>query len=308
MRLADLVQQAAARLCRAGLPADEAALDAEVLARHVLGWDRARYFAYRDEPPPPGFAERYRALVARRSRREPTAYLVGRREFWGLEFEVTPDVLIPRPETELIVEEALVVARQMGREPRSIVDAGTGSGCLAVTLARLFPHARVTATDTSPSALAVARLNAARHGVADRIHFVEGPFVPQSIESADLIVSNPPYVSAKDLASLPPEVRDWEPRAALIGGDAGIEAIDALVAQASTCLVDGGWLVFEFGADQAAAVQELVASKGFEIERLAHDLQGLPRVAIARRARDGRARSDRTESHGPALSDSATRG
>jgi release factor glutamine methyltransferase len=155
--------------------AGEAATDAEVLARHVLGWDRATYLARRRDPAPAGFESRYAPLAARRERREPVSIITGRREFWGLEFAVGPAVLTPRPETELIVETALDLLGTRRDAPLAIADVGTGSGCLAVTLAREFPRAVVTAVDVSAAALAVARRNAATHGVAGRIHWVEAP-------------------------------------------------------------------------------------------------------------------------------------
>lgn len=285
MRLIDEVRQAVARLQAAGLEPDEAAIDAEVLARFVLGWDRARYLTRRHEVPPSGFSERYAQLTDRRARREPTAYIVGRREFWDLEFAVTPAVLIPRPETELIIEEAQQLARTWGRAPRHILDAGTGCGCLAVTLARLFPTARVTATDRSPEALAVARQNARCHGVADRIGFVEGSFVPDDVEPPpDLIVSNPPYVPTADLAHLRPEVRDYEPRAALDGGANGLDAIRQLLALARRRLAPDGWVLFEFGSGQEEAVRKLASEQGLAVRHIRADLQGLPRVAAATHA------------------------
>ena len=171
--LADRVARAGACFARAGVAADEAAADAEVLARHVLGWDRATYLARRRDPAPQGFEARYAPLADRRARREPVSLLTGRREFWGLAFAVGPAVLTPRPETELIVETALALFGDRRAAPLAIADVGTGSGCLAVTLAREFPRAAVTGVDISADALAVARRNAAAHGVADRIAWVE---------------------------------------------------------------------------------------------------------------------------------------
>ena len=173
--LADRVARAGDRFAHAGVGADEAAADAEVLARHVLGWDRATYLARRRDPAPPGFEVRYSPLADRRARREPVSIITGRREFWGLAFAVGPAVLAPRPETELIVEMALELFGDQRGAPLAIADVGTGSGCLAVTLAREFPRAAVTAVDISSAALAVARRNAVAHGVADRIAWIEAP-------------------------------------------------------------------------------------------------------------------------------------
>ena len=171
--LAERVARARDNFARAGVAANEAAADAEVLARHVLGWDRATYLARRRDPAPPAFETRYAPLADRRARREPVSLLTGRREFWGLTFAVGPAVLTPRPETELIVETALALFGDRRAAPLAIADVGTGSGCLAVALAREFPRAAVTGIDVSPDALVVARRNAAAHDVADRVDWVE---------------------------------------------------------------------------------------------------------------------------------------
>jgi release factor glutamine methyltransferase len=270
-------------LTRAGLGLDEATLDAEVLARHVLGWDRARLVARWRDAAPAGFAGRLDMLVARRAAREPVAYITGHREFWGLDFEVTPDVLIPRPETELVIEEARLFAAEV-RLPCSAVDVGTGSGCIAIALAREFPGVQVTATDMSRAALAVARRNAERLGVADRLALVEADLLHGLRGTADLIVSNPPYVAAGDAPSLPPEVRLHEPGAALFGGDAdGLHIIRRLLASAATHLAPGGRLIMEFGFGQDGAVREAAQNSGWETLRVAPDLQAIPRVAVLRR-------------------------
>ena len=282
MTIHDHVRCAAGELAEAGIGGDRAALDAELLARHVLGWDRARYLAERRGPAPAGFAVRYGDLVTRRRRREPAAYIVGTREFWGLELEVTPDVLIPRPETELIVEQTLAACA--GAPPRTIVDVGTGSGCLAVALACEFEHARVTATDVSHSALTVARRNAARHGVASRVGFVQTDLLEGVALEADVIVSNPPYVASLAAPSLLPDVRDHEPAVALYGGPAGLDVIGRLLAQAARCLRPAGLLVWEFGYDHEDDIRALIARGGWQLERIGEDLQGIPRVAVVRRA------------------------
>lgn len=281
MTIHDHVRRAADELAGAGIGGERAAFDAEVLARHALGWDRARYLAERRGEAPAGFAVRFEGLVGRRRLREPVAYITGTREFWGLEFEVTPDVLIPRPESELIVEQAL--AARAGAPPRRVVDVGTGSGCLAIALAREWPDARVTATDVSRTALVVARRNAARHGVLPRLRFVQADLLDGVAPEADVIVSNPPYVASLAAPSLLPDVRDHEPSVALFGGPAGLDVIERLLAQAARGLRPGGVLLWEFGYDHEDHVRALIARGGWHLDRIGEDLQGIPRVAVVRR-------------------------
>jgi release factor glutamine methyltransferase len=267
---------------RAGIDADEAALDAEVLARHVLGWDRAALVARWREGAPESFDEHFQPLITRRASREPVAYLVGHREFWNLDFEVTPDVLIPRPETELIIEEALKHAREVCL-PREIVDVGTGSGCIAIALARELPSACVTGTDISIAALDVARRNAERHGVAQRIRFVNA-YLLDDVAPVDLIVSNPPYIPAGDAPGLQPEVGQYEPAGALFGGPGdGLELVRRLLASAGAHLADEGRLMIEFGFGQEAPLREAALDAGWHVVRICNDLQAIPRVAILRR-------------------------
>ena len=262
----------------AGIAEDEAAIDAEVLARHVLGWDRAVLVTRAREVPPANFETQFGALVERRLRREPVALIVGHREFWNLDFDVTPDVLVPRPETELIVEIALELASE-GMVWRRIIDVGTGSGCLAVALAAEFPRARVVATDNSPAALAVARRNAKRHGVAERITFVECDLLAGVADTAELIVSNPPYVPDEHKPLLPPEVH-YEPPGALFGGRDGMDAIRRLLEAAPARLAAGGRLVVEFGFGQDAQVAALAAAARWRVIEIRRDLQQIPRVAV----------------------------
>jgi release factor glutamine methyltransferase len=270
---------ARARLAAAGLIADEAALDADVLARHVLQWERATFIARAADQAPDGFAAAYHALVERRARREPVAYIRARREFWGRDFIVTPAVLIPRPETELLVEESL---DRPGGGAARIADIGTGSGCLAVTLALEWPTAEVTATDVSVDALAVARANAA--SLKARVDFRAGPLLADADGPFDLIVSNPPYVAERDRASLPPEVREFEPSGALFAGEDGLQVIRELVPAAADRLSSAGRLLIEIGHDQAAAVAAVIErSPGLSLERWRPDLRGIPRVAVIRK-------------------------
>lgn len=228
---------------------------------------------------PPDFESRFAPLVERRARREPIAHIVGHREFWNLEFDVTPDVLIPRPETELILEIATELASE-GLVWRRIIDVGTGSGCLAVSLAVEFPAARVTAADISSAALAVARGNAMRHGVADRIRFVESNLLENVSDTAELIVSNPPYLADGDVANLQPEVAKYEPRAALAAGPDGLAVIRRLFAAAPARLAAGGRLVVEFGFGQDAEVAALAAAARWRVLDVRRDLQQIPRAIV----------------------------
>ena len=275
------IAQARSRLVRAGIPDQDAAFDAEVLARHALGWDRAALVSRGRETAPPGFTERFDALVSRRVLREPVAYIVGHREFWGLEFEVTPDVLIPRPETEIIVEEAVAFAR--ANACRRIVDAGTGSGCIAVAVARELSDVQVIATDVSVAALAIASKNAARHGVANRISFVRMDLLDGLDAAADLILSNPPYLRERDAAVLQPEVAKFEPWPALFGGDDGLDVVRRLVQEAPKALAPGGRLVIEFGVDQEHGVRSAAESAGWNVVTLRPDLRGIPRTIVLSR-------------------------
>ena len=288
--LHDRLREAQARLVAAGIAQQDAPIDAELLARHVLGWTREEMITRRRDPAPvDAFDARFDALIARRAEREPVAYIIGHREFWGLEFEVTRDVLIPRPETELIVEEALALDRDTASggglgDSAVIVDVGTGSGCLAVALAHELPRARVIAIDVSTVALHVAKRNADRHHVNARITWHAGSLLEPIDAKVDLIVSNPPYVPLRDAEALPPDVRDFEPAVALFSGNDGLATIRALVTQAADRVRKNGWLIFEFGFGQAPAIREIIASaNAWHLEKLREDLQGLPRAAVLRR-------------------------
>jgi len=280
------IQDARRRFERAGVEAVEAAIDADVLARHALGgWERGQLLAGLRDASPPGFAEGFEPLVRRREQREPTAYLTGHREFWNLDIEVGPGVLIPRPETELLVEEVLARVTSRAEDPHlRIADVGTGSGCLAVALARWLPGAHIAATDVSDAALRVARRNAGRHEVGDRVLVLQGDLLQSADGLFDVIVSNPPYVPAGDLASLQPEIREFEPAGALEGGLDGLDVIRRLVPEAATRLVPGGWLMFEFGFGQSEGVRAIMAGEPrLALVDLRADLAGIPRVAVARR-------------------------
>lgn len=279
MTIADHLAAARRTLEAAGVLRSEASLDADLLARHVLGWDRAALVARRRETAPPEFEAAFASLVARRTAREPVAYILGEREFWGLPFEVTRDVLIPRPETELIVEEALV-AFGGERPPATVIDVCTGSGCLAVVLAREFGGADVIATDISDAALDVARRNARRHQVLARIAFHAGDLLDGVATRADLIVSNPPYVARRDAPALAPEVRDHEPHVALFAGDDGLAVYRRLLPEARQRLTRHGRLVIEIGQHQADAVTGIADAAQLRLDHTRQDLQGITRTMV----------------------------
>ena len=285
--IAERVSAARWPLVAAGIDERDAALDAEVLARRALGWDRARYLSRARDPAPPAFDRRFDRLVERRCRREPVAQITGSREFWGLDISVTRDVLIPRPETELLIETGVALLADR-TAPWNVADVGTGSGCLAVALAHELPRARITATDLSPAALAVARRNAIRHGVGDRISFHETRWLDGLPGPYDLIVSNPPYVPEPEMARLAPEVARYEPAAALCGGPDGLDPARELLPTAAPRLRLGGWLVLEIGAGQDRAVTELVSRQPeLSLREVRRDLQGIPRTVAVRRVREG---------------------
>jgi release factor glutamine methyltransferase len=281
--IAHHLREARRRLEAAGLDTGDAAFDADLLARHALGGvDRGQLIARQRDEAPPGFAAAFDLLVARRAAREPAAYILGRREFWHLDFEVTPDTLIPRPDTELIVEETL------SRCPSGVTrlaDVCTGSGCLAVSLARALPRARIVATDLSAAALAVAARNAATHGVTDRLTFTQADLLEGIDGPFDVVVSNPPYVASADVDAAQPEVRDYEPRLALDGGVDGLDLVRRLVPQVAARLTPGGWCLIEFGFGQADGVRAVIAAEPrLVLDTIRHDYAGIPRTAIARRA------------------------
>ncbi|MGH9408466.1 MAG: peptide chain release factor N(5)-glutamine methyltransferase [Vicinamibacterales bacterium] len=288
MTVAEAIARGRDALVAAGVPADEVPGDAEVLARHALGWDLARLATSLRDAASHDFQDRYDELIARRSRREPVSQIAGHREFWGLEFEVTPDVLTPRPETELAVQAALDVCRSaaesdvpLPRDPPVIVDVGTGSGCIAIALATELPNAMFIASDASLAALTVARRNAARHGVSRRIAFLHTTVIPPATD-CEILVSNPPYIPSRDRAALPPEVREYEPALALFGGEDGLDAYRELFTNARGELRENGRMIVEVGYDQATAVRALADPDHWLFERSHHDLQGIERVLTFR--------------------------
>jgi release factor glutamine methyltransferase len=259
-------------------------LDAEVLLAHALGCKRIDLYGLRHgEVAAADTRQKYRELIRQRLEGCPVAYLVGRKEFYSLDFEVTPAVLIPRPDSELVVVTCLDLAKAMP-QPR-IVDIGTGSGNLAVAVAKHHPGARVWAVDRSPGALAVAQRNAERHGVAERIIFLAGdlfaPLPPG--ERFDFVLSNPPYIPSDEIAKLAPGVRDYEPHAALDGGVDGFAVFESLVREARARLVSGGTLIVEIGAPQEKSARARIGAHGdLELAATIRDFSGHPRVLKAR--------------------------
>src|SRR5262245_3433166 len=281
--LHDKLATARARLVSAGITPAEAAVDVPLFACTILGWDRVRLLTERAAAAPAALEPTFSQWIARRIAREPAAYIVGMREFWGMDFAVTPAVLIPRPETEFIVEEALEILNSFAPDSHKVADIGTGCGNIAVSLAHEVSAARVTATDVSREALAIASGNAQRYGVDDQINFVETSYLNGIDDTFDLIAANPPYVKDGDKAGLAADVRH-EPDVALFGGSSGLRDVEGVLDTAIARLRRGGWLVMEFGYGQEADLQRLVAARPvLRLERVRADLQGIPRTAVIER-------------------------
>jgi release factor glutamine methyltransferase len=281
------LRAAIARLEESDVPS--APLAAELLLMHVLQRDRTWLYAHPEFELSPEDAAAYAHLIERRSEDVPTQYLTGRQEFWGLEFQVGPGVLIPRPETEHTIEVALERLGARRAEPLRIVDVGTGSGCIAIALARELPRAEIVATDISAAALDYAQRNAARHGVSKRIQFLRADLLEAAMEALgraesrfDLIVSNPPYVGRNDAGSLPREVREHEPAEALFAGDDGLQIYPALIDEAARQLAPSGIVVLEIGYNGAQYVDSLLSASQWTDLRVTRDLAGIERVISAR--------------------------
>ena len=283
--LGELIAEARRLLEQAGI--ESAEQEALWIVEHVLRLPSHNVLTDRDRLLSSSELAATRGLIARRVGREPLQYILGTQEFCGLEFEVSPAVLIPRPETELLVE--YVTQRISTARQATIVDVCTGSGCIAVAIARLRPHARVLAIDLSSSALHVARRNAIRHGVGERITWLEGdllgPLVEQGVEGlVDVIVSNPPYIAEAEWATLQPEVKLFEPRGALVAGPQGTELHERLLQEAARYLAPGGVVLLEIGAGQARGLRRIVEQlPGYKFHRLVYDKAGLERVVIVER-------------------------
>jgi release factor glutamine methyltransferase len=285
MLAGEALAEAATRLRNEGIESPR--LDAEILLAHVLGTNRAAILARPEQRLTPKELTRYRDLVGRRAGREPLAYIVGHREFFGLDFVVDHRVLIPRPETELLVEHAVRIGQQLAQRLAStsaklkIADVGAGSGAIAVALAAHLPQATVYALDDSEDALALVAENARRHGIAERMHCLQGDLLSPLPCPVDLITANLPYVTTAEWQELPPEIRDHEPRAALDGGPDGLTLIRRLLARAGPHLRPGGAVLLEIGASQGGAVTNL-AREHFPQARLqlVQDYAGLDRLVI----------------------------
>jgi len=277
--LKEALRQAEARIASQHIP--DTRMEAELLLMHALGIQRAELYARLDETLSSAVGDEFQALVERRLRHEPAAYILGRHEFYGTELQVDRRVLIPRPETELLVETALdFVGRRFGREqPCSVVDVGTGSGAIAIALALHLPRARIYATDASSGAIDVARLNCSRHGVQGRVGLLMGDLLEPLSQRVDVIVANLPYVKDADIPQLMPEIREFEPVAALAGGADGLDHVRRLLAQAQDHLLSGGAAMLEIGLGQADEAVTLAKRHFPESEvDLLKDFAGIERV------------------------------
>ncbi len=256
-------------------------LDGEILLAHCLGGTRAALYAWPERILTEAEAEAFASLVSRRRQGEPVAYILGEKEFWSLPFAVDRRVLIPRPETEVLVEEALALLPAGAAPHLRVLDIGTGSGILAVVLAKERPDMQVVATDVSGEALAVARANARRHGVEGQIRFVRADLFPGGDDLFDLVVSNPPYVAETDVPLLPFGVRGFEPSLALLAGPDGTLFHGRVAREGRFRLRPGGWLAMEIGAGQGARVRDILASNGYEVQAIRKDYAGFDRVITA---------------------------
>lgn len=283
MTIAEALKEASANLRAESVHND--LLDAQTLLAHALNCDRTHLIVHFNQQLTDEQQNSYQALIARRATGEPLQYITGQQEFFGLPFIVTPAVLIPRPETEILVEEVIRLAQLHHWTNPVIVDAGTGSGCIAVTLARELAGAQVIATDISTEALAVARRNAELNGVADRIHFLHSDWLDAlpAETVADFIVSNPPYVAVQEMPTLQREVREWEPALALTDQSDGLTCYRRLLADVPARLKTGGYFLCELGHTQSEAVSVLADQAVWAEPQLLDDLQGIARTLVLQR-------------------------
>ena len=310
MQLKPALDSAIARLESAGIGSPR--LNAEVLLMFTLACDRAHLYAHAERELSPEELARYQAALEERARGKPAQYITGHQEFWGLDFLVSPAVLIPRPETEHVIETVLELARSGSasvspavaaaplpphsplaprHSPLRLVDVGTGSGCIALALAKELPEAEIVAVDISSAALEIARANAARLQLDQRVKFLESNLLEGLLPVGagdlparfDFVVSNPPYVGEAQPEKVQREVREFEPKVAVFAGESGLEVYRQLIPQARAALRPGGWLVMEIGFSMEAAVRALVVGPGWQEVRVTHDLQGIPRVVAARK-------------------------
>jgi release factor glutamine methyltransferase len=265
-----------------------ARLDAEVLLSFCLGCDRLDFYKNPDMTISEAKLSTFRNLIARRLQWEPVAYITGRKEFWTFVLEVNNSVLIPRPDTEIIVEEALTICRNIDSSEIKILDIGTGSGAIALALASEITGAKVVATDISPAALNLAQKNATALGLKEKIYFQQGDLFEPVDGIFDIIVCNPPYISAQDYEKLPAGVKDYEPQDALLAGKSGLEFYEKLIYQAAGFLQKNGWLLLEIGAKQETGVRGIMEAAGiYDSVEMRKDYAGLPRVIKARRKISG---------------------
>ncbi len=279
-----LLERGASELREVGVP--EARFEAELLLRHALGCSREALYTRLHDPAGAEAAGHYFHLLERRRGRVPIQHILGTQEFYGLSFRVTPSVLIPRAETEGVVDEALAELSARAQGAPTIADVGCGSGCIAIAIARARPEATFLAVDASPSALAVARENALAHGVDERITFLHGDLLDPLVERGgrlDLVVSNPPYVVDAEMGELAPEVKEHEPRMALAGGADGLATITRLLEGVGGVLDAAGVVVMEIGQGQDRQVAQRVLAAGLDLLRIVPDLAGIPRVVVARK-------------------------
>lgn len=285
--IAEALKQAAQILQENNL--SEPRRDAKLLLRAVLKKDNAFLLAHDDKKLSAAEAESFFSFIARRAKDEPVQQITGFQEFYGLEFEVNENVLIPRPETEILVEAAIEILKQ--QENKNFCDVGTGSGCIPIAILKNVENALATALDISPKALAVAQKNAEKHAVSERINFYEsdlfGVFKNQKSKIQNskfsVVVSNPPYIPNGDLPELPAEVREFEPHSALFGGDAGTEIIERLLIETPDFLTEKGFLLFEIGFGQGEKVREIIDEKTWELCHILEDLAGIPRIVMLRK-------------------------
>ena len=301
MTIHDILNESTKALEAVDIPS--ARLDAEVLLSFSLGCDRLEFYKNPDMTISETQLSAFRNLIARRSQWEPVAYITGRKEFWTFVLEVNNSVLIPRPDTEIIVEEALKVVKILGstseldsglrrndctKKPMRILDIGTGSGAIALALALEITGAKVVATDISPAALNLAQKNAAALGLKEKIDFRQGNLFEPVDDIFDIIICNPPYIAAEEYEKLPAGVKDYEPREALWAGESGLEFYEKLIYQAADFLKKNGWLLLEIGAKQEAGVRKIMEAAGFyDSIEMRRDYAGLPRVIKARRKISG---------------------
>jgi release factor glutamine methyltransferase len=274
----EAIQRSSEFLTRKGV--ESSRLNAELLLAEVLKVPRMRLYLDFERPLGQSEVDSLRALVVRRSRREPLQHILGQASFCGLDFKVTGDVLVPRPETELLAERAWEFLGGVEGQPL-VLDYGTGSGCLAVTLAVRVASARITAVDISAAALDIARENARAHGVADRIEFVEDDGLKRLAPGFTLIIGNPPYIPSDEISGLAPEVKDFDPRLALDGGKDGLDHYRRLAFGARECLAPGGKIMLEFGDGQGPGIQQIFREQNWVVEGLVEDYNRKPRIIVA---------------------------